>query len=209
MFSLGLSRLPNPYDGAAQTSISPPEASNPLPHVESVDATTNGPGLAAESREDIVPERYSTPETQSGESGGPTSRAQPHDSEGLQFVESSVLLRVSIVNRSTESVPIAVDNNDHSTLECLQTLQFIENASVRQYSFTSEHHIPIYGLINKTRSSLRKIFSARNRFITARSRSFMRRIQREVDLEMQYPDFAWGGAVELEAPGPSSMCFQI
>lgn len=155
-----------------------------------------------------MPERYSTSETQSGESGGPASRAfqQPHDSEGLQFVESSVHLRVSIVNRSTESVPIAVDNNDHSTLECLQTLQFIETASVRQYSFTSEHHIPIYGLINRTRSSLRRILSARNRFIAARSRSFMRRIQREVDLEMQYPDFAWGGAVELEAPEPSSMC---
>ncbi|KAF8429255.1 hypothetical protein EV426DRAFT_216541 [Tirmania nivea] len=50
------------------------------------------------------------------------------------------------------------------------------------------------------------MLSMRRRFIAARSRSFMRRIQREVDLEMQNPDAAWrepnnqpDGPVELDA----------
>jgi len=50
------------------------------------------------------------------------------------------------------------------------------------------------------------MLSARSRFITARSRSLMRRIQREVDIEMQNPDAAWqepnyqlDGPVELDA----------
>lgn len=169
-----------------------------------MDATTSKPGLPVEPGGNSVPET----ETQLSGDGGSAGRAsqQPPDSEGLQFVESSVLLQVSIVNRSTDNVPIAVGSNDYSTLECLE---FIETASIQQYSFTSEHHEPTNGLFNRTRSSLRRILSARNRFVTARSRSFMRRIQREIDLEMQNPDSAWAEPTELEAPGPASASMHI
>ena len=153
-----------------------------------------------------MPETYSTSGTQSSGNDGPTDGASQRssDSEGLQVVESSVLLQVSIVNNSTENIPIAVENSDYSTLECLQ---FLETTSVQQYRFTSEHHRPIYRLLSRTKSSLRRILSSRNRPISVRARSFMRRIQREVDLEMQNPDSAWIESFELEAAGPATSMF--
>lgn len=122
------------------------------------------------------------------------------------LVESSVLLRVSIVNRSSENLPISLENNDHSTLEYVQ---FIETASHRRYSFTSEHLTVPNGFFRRSTCRLHRMLSARSRFIMARSRSLVRRIQREVDLEMQNPDAAWqepnnqpDGPVELYGPGP-------
>jgi len=137
----------------------------------------------------------------------PTPESGPQQS-GESLVESSVLLQVSIVNRSSENLPISLQNNDHSTLEYVE---FVETASYRQYSFTSEHLAVPDGFLRRSTSGLRRMLSARNRFIAARSRSFLRRLQREVDIEMQNPDDAWqepnnqpGGPAELDGV-PSCM----
>lgn len=215
---LGMKSLPSLYDAAtrAANGSSPagrrsssiplsarlPVASTTQP-TQSVptsadEAPTSDPGV------DEQPPRLSTP-------GEPESLQVPRQSttEGAQhqpeesLVESSVLLQVSIVNRSSENLPISVEHNDHSTLEYVQ---FIETASYRQYSFTSEHLTVPEGFLRRSASGLRRMLSHRNRFIANRSRSFLRRLQREVDIEMQNPDAAWwepndqpDGPVELDA----------
>ncbi|KAF8467371.1 hypothetical protein BDZ91DRAFT_848580 [Kalaharituber pfeilii] len=162
--------------------------------VQPVGSESSSPNPPAE----VLPE---TPVERNTEADGPSSRdtqrgsgtnAQPN--EGL--VETSVLLTVSIVNRSGENLSNPTNQNDYySTLEYVE---FIETASCREYSFSSELlERPVEGFLRRSASGLRRMLSARNRFIGKRSHSFIRRLQREVDLEMQNPDAAWQ---EQDAP---------
>ena len=167
-------------------SVKPPQ---PIP--ENCEAPSSK--AVTQDEEDETPAQTPAPETETQNEHAPDGAqaqartAQHQPSEGL--VESSVFLEVSIVNRSGDTVPIA----EHSTLEYVE---FTETASYRQYSFTSEHSSR--GFLQRSRLSLKRLLNARNRFISARSRSFIRRLQREVDLEMQNPSAAWEQAAELE-----------
>ncbi|KAI5811342.1 hypothetical protein DFH27DRAFT_22492 [Peziza echinospora] len=109
--------------------------------------------------------------------------------EGETTQGSSYRLQVSLYNQSGTNLPISADE-DHSTLEYIQV---IETASFRQYSFNEDFDGEGggAGLLHRSKTQLRRMLSARNKFLTARTRSFMKRLQREVDLEMQDPDAAW------------------
>lgn len=214
-----MGRLPSVYDAATRTSngnspsnhrlpstplsarLPVGSTTDPPPTQAAPDPTTGEEAPAGALGDDEPPPQPPTASTEQGAPGPIVGSGARQPEESL--VESSVLLQVSIVNRSSENLPISLGNNDHSTLEYVQ---FIETASYRQYSFTSEHLAVPNGFLRRSTSGLRRILSARSRFITARSRSLMRRIQREVDIEMQNPGAAWqepnnqpDGPVELDA----------
>lgn len=219
----GVRRLPSAYDVVSRNASSssnhalpraslssplpvgsPPTSTQPAPPtIEGTLANETTPATGGASE---TPPSQPASTTEPQASDNPSIDRQSQQSNG-GLVESSVLLQVSIVNRSSDNLPISIEH-EHSTLEYVQ---FIETASYRQYSFTSEQLEVPHGFLRRSTSGLRRILSARNRFIGARSRSFLKRLQREVDLELHNPDAAWqepnnqpDGPVELDT-NPAGM----